>query len=74
MNGAYRLIIQPSARRDLGRFSGNIPRQLEDAIQELAAQPRGVNTKKLHGARNNEINDTSREIVIHQVVDRKDAY
>lgn len=86
MNGAYRLIVQTSARRDLSRFSGNILRQLEDAIQELAAQPRGVNTKKLHGAKNKyrkrsgnyrilyEINDAAREVFITHVVDRKDAH
>ena len=86
MNGDYRLNVRPSARRDLSRFTGNILRQLADAIQELAAQPRGTNTKKLQGAKNKyrkrsgnyrilyEIDDAARQVNVDRVVDRKDAY
>ena len=75
-----------NARRDLSRFYGEVLRQLQQSLRELGRQPRGSGIKKLQGTDDlyrkrsgnyriqYEINDMRREIIVHRIGDRKDAY
>ena len=86
MNESYQVTLQSRATRDLDRFAADVLEQLAAAINELSQEPRGPGTKKLKGSANIyrkrsgnyrilfEIDDAAREVIVHRVVDRKDAY
>ena len=86
MNGAYRVILTPAAKRDLDRFYGTTLEQLRQAIEQVGQQPRSTGCKKLRGSaamyrkRSGnyrilfEIDDSAHQVTIHGIVDRKHAY
>lgn len=86
MNGDYRVILQPRAQRDLDRLANDVLSQIQQAMNELARNPRGAGTKKLRGSKGSyrkrtgnyrilyEINDAAREVIVYRVGDRKDVY
>lgn len=86
MNGPYRVILRPRAQRDLDRLPRSVLPRIQAALDELAQNPRGPGTKKLTASGGiyrkrcgdyrilYEIDDANREVIVHRVAKRDDAY
>jgi mRNA interferase RelE/StbE len=46
---SYTVRVRPSARKDVGRLPQEVRRRVAAGIRALAEDPRGTNTKHLHG-------------------------
>lgn len=85
MSDRWVVILTPSARRDIGRLDRQVKRRLEQALDRLAADPAGVELRKLKGRPESrlrvgdwrvllELDHDGRAIVVHHVLPRGRAY
>ena len=82
----YRVIIKPSADRQVGRLPAQIRRRISDALDDLAENPRPRSSKKLKGAEDlwrirvgdyrviYTIRDDELIVLVVRVSHRKDVY
>jgi mRNA interferase RelE/StbE len=82
----YRVLIERSAERDLGRLSSEVHDRIIRAIQGLANNPRLPGCRKLVGGKNDwrirvgdyrvvyEIADSAREVRVNRVRHRREVY
>ncbi|MBF8265007.1 MAG: hypothetical protein HW384_871 [Dehalococcoidia bacterium] len=83
----YKLILEPSAQRDLKKFTGTVKSRIEASLDKLKAAPRPAAAKKLVGFKESwrlrvgdyrvlyEISDKSRELHIYRIeLKGKDTY
>ncbi|MGD0349239.1 MAG: type II toxin-antitoxin system RelE/ParE family toxin [Verrucomicrobiota bacterium] len=82
----YRVFLERSAERDLGRLSSEVHGRVIAAIQELANNPRPPGCRKLVGSKNDwrirvgdyrviyEIADTIRVVRVNRVRHRREVY
>jgi len=82
----YRVLLERSAERDLGRLSSEVHGRVIAAIQELANNPRPPGCRKLVGSKNDwrirvgdyrviyEIADTIRVVRVNRVRHRREVY
>jgi mRNA interferase RelE/StbE len=82
----YRVLLERSAERDLGRLSSRVHDRVIAALQELAANPRPPGCRKLVGSKNDwrirvgdyrviyEIADSVREVRVNRVRHRREVY
>ncbi|MEK7477453.1 MAG: type II toxin-antitoxin system RelE/ParE family toxin [Candidatus Coatesbacteria bacterium] len=86
MTSGYRVLLQPSAQRDLKRI-GEVPRErLGEVILDLAENPRPRRVKKLSGGLSGyrvtcgdwrvlyEIDDSARIVTVWRVAHRSESY
>jgi mRNA interferase RelE/StbE len=85
--GAYRLLIKPSAGKELARLGSKADRQrIVQRIEALALDPRPSRSEKLAGYKDRHrirqgnyrvvylIDDRRQEVTIFKIGDRKDVY
>ena len=82
----YRIFLERTAEKDLGRLSRDIHERIIAAIQQLARNPRPAGARKLTGAKNYwrirvgdyrviyEITDTIRVVRVNRVRHRREVY
>jgi mRNA interferase RelE/StbE len=82
----YRVLLERSAERDLGRLSAEVHNRVIAAIQSLAANPRPPGCRKLVGSKNDwrirvgdyrviyEIADAIRVVRVNRVRHRREVY
>jgi mRNA interferase RelE/StbE len=81
----YRLLIKPSAERDLDRLRGEMWQRVKEAILALRADPRPTGCKKLAGGKGwripigdyralYDIDDDAQTVTILRVRHRRDVY
>jgi mRNA interferase RelE/StbE len=82
----YRVLLERSAERDLGRLSSKVHDRVIAALQELAANPRPPGCRKLLGSKNDwrirvgdyrviyEFADSVREVRVNRVRHRREVY
>jgi mRNA interferase RelE/StbE len=83
---SYRIILKPSAERELSRLPLALTERIERTIDALAADPRPAGVKKMQGAANlwrvrvgdyrivYEIHDREIVIMVLKIAHRKDVY
>jgi mRNA interferase RelE/StbE len=83
---SYRLILKPSAERDVERLPRSIQGRVLDRLERIAAAPRGPGSVKLAGAKATyrvrvgdwrivyEIDDARRTILVTIVAHRREVY
>jgi mRNA interferase RelE/StbE len=82
----YRVLLERSAERDLGRLSSEVHDRLIAAIRGLVNHPRPPGCRKLVGGRNDwrirvgdyrviyEIVDSAREVRVNRIRHRREVY
>ena len=82
----YRVLLERSAERDLGRLSSEVHSRVIAAIQALAGHPRPPGCRKLVGGKSDwrirvgdyrviyEIADAVREVRVNRIRHRREAY
>lgn len=82
----YRILLERSAEKDLGRLAHDLHNRIIAAIQKLAQNPRPVSCRKLAGTGNDwrirvgdyrviyEIADVIRVVRVHRVRHRREVY
>jgi mRNA interferase RelE/StbE len=82
----YRVLLERSAERDLGRLSSEVHDRVITAIQSLAANPRPPGCRKLAGSKSDwrirvgdyrviyEIADAIRVVRVNRVRHRREVY
>ena len=82
----YRVLLERSAERDLGRLSSEVHHRVIVAIQSLAANPRPPGCRKLAGSKSDwrirvgdyrviyEIADAIRVVRVNRVRHRREVY
>ena len=83
---SYKIFIDPSAERELGKIDIRRQRKIIDAIDELARTPRPPGVKKLTGSDSSyrirvgdyrilyQIKDRELTILVIRIAHRRDAY
>ena len=83
---SYQVLIERRALKELGKLSSNVAGRVQTAIDQLGAQPRSHNAKKLAGSHDQwrvrvgdyrilyEINDRAREVRIFAIGHRREIY
>ncbi len=82
----YRVLLERSAERDLGRLSSEVHDRVIAAIHELASHPRPPGCRKLVGSTHDwrirvgdyrviyEISDSAREVRVNRIRHRREVY
>ena len=82
----YRILIERSAEKDLGKLPIDVHGRVVDAIKTLAANPRPPGCRKLTGSKNDwrirvghyrviyKIADAVRIVLVHRVRHRREVY
>lgn len=82
----YRVLLERSAERDLGRLSSQVHERVIASIKNLAATPRPSGCRKLEGSKNDwrirvgdyriiyEIEDQARVVRVNRVRHRREVY
>jgi mRNA interferase RelE/StbE len=83
---SYQVLVERHALKELTKLPANISVRVSAAIDDLRAQPRPHNSKKLAGSRHQwrvrvgdyrilyEINDKSREVRVYAIGHRREIY
>lgn len=81
----FAVILRPAAKRDLDRLPKDVRQRIRAALEQLAEQPRGMQTKRLAGSEDYrrrvgdyriiyEIDDQISCVTINVVKHRRDVY
>ena len=82
----YRVLVERSAEKDLKRLPANVRGRVEDALRNLANDPRPIGSRKLAGMKHDwrirvgdyrviyEIADTVKVLRVYRVRHRREVY